>query len=76
MLAQIEQAPPTEPGVIGIDEVSVCKGHEYRIIVSDLEQKRPIWFGGKDRSEESMQEFYDWLGKKKSKGIRLAVMDM
>jgi len=76
MRAQLEQAPPTEPGAIGIDEISIRKGHEYRIIVSDLEQKPPIWFGGKDRSEESMNEFYDWLGRKKSKGIRLAVMDM
>lgn len=76
MRAQLEQAPPIEPSVIGIDEVSVCKGHEYRIIVSDLEKKCPIWFGGKDRSEESMKEFYDYLGSEKCKGIRLAVMDM
>lgn len=76
MRAQLEQAPPTKPHAIGIDEVSICKGHEYRIIVSDLEQKRPIWFGGNDRSEESMKEFYDWLGREKCKGIRLAVMDM
>ena len=34
------------PKVIGIDEVSVRKGHEYRIVVSDLEKHRPIWFGG------------------------------
>jgi transposase len=37
---------------------------------------RPIWFGGKDRSEASMGEFYAWLGKKKRSRIRLAVMDM
>ena len=76
MRVQIEQAPPVEPGVIGIDEISVRKGHEYRIIVSDLEQKRPIWFGGKDRSEESLKEFYSWLGEEKCKKIRLTVMDM
>lgn len=76
MRAQLEQAPPIEPGAIGIDEISVRKGHEYRIIVSDLEQKRPIWFGGKDRSEESMKEFYDWIGVEKCKKIRLVVMDM
>jgi len=76
MRAQLEQMPSAKPGVIGIDEISVRKGHEYRIIVSDLEQKRPIWFGGIDRSEESLKEFYDWLGKEKCKKIRLAVMDM
>ena len=41
------------PKVIGIDEVSIRKGHTYRIVVSDLEKTRPIWFGGKDRSERA-----------------------
>lgn len=63
-------------GVIGIDEISIRKGHTYRIVVSDLERHRPIWFGGADRSEESMNKFYEWLGAKKSCRIRLAVMDM
>jgi len=39
------------PKVIGIDEVSMRKGHTYRIVVSDLVRERPIWFGGRDRSE-------------------------
>jgi transposase len=41
-----------------------------------LVRKRPIWFGGTDRSEVSTAAFYDWLGPKKSRKIRLAVMDM
>src|SRR3989304_4788541 len=52
------------------------KGHTYRRVVSDLERNRPIWFGGKDRSEESFDEFYRQFGKKKTKKIQLAVMDM
>jgi hypothetical protein len=39
-------------------------------------RRRPIWFGGQDRSEKSMDEFFTWLGPKKSQQIRLAVMDM
>jgi transposase len=54
----------------------VRKGHECRIVVSDLEKHRSIWFGGADRSEASMDEFYRFLGEKPSKRIRLAVMDM
>jgi len=65
-----------KPNVIGIDEISIRKGHTYRIVVSDLERHIPIWFGGKDRSEESMDMFYEWLGASKIKHIRLAVMDM
>jgi transposase len=64
------------PRVIGIDEISVGKGHDYRIVVSDLERHRPIWFGGKDRTESSLHEFYDWLGEKRVKRLRLVVMDM
>src|SRR6266498_3712325 len=52
------------------------RGATYRIVVSDLWRRRPIWFGGQDRSEQSMDEFFQWLGPKKSKQIRLAVMDM
>jgi len=69
---------PGTPGskAIGIDEISIRKGHDYRIVVSDLIRRRPIWFGGEDRSEASMSKFYAWLGEKKSSRIRLAVMDM
>jgi transposase len=46
MRAQLKVAGPPGPKVIGIDEVSIRKGHAYRIVVSDLERRRPIWFGG------------------------------
>jgi len=64
------------PKAIGIDEISIRKGHTYRIVVSDIPRGRPIWFGGEDRSEASMQQFYDEIGPKKATKIRLAVMDM
>ncbi len=76
MEAQLRRAGTPGPQIIGIDELSVRKGHTYRIIVSDLVRKRPIWFGGADRSEASMNLFFEWLGEKKSRNIRLAVMDM
>ena len=76
MREQIKRAGKPRPKVIGVDEISIRKGHTYRIVVSDLERRRPIWFGGKDRSEESMDEFFAFLGKNRSKRIRLAVMDM
>jgi transposase len=76
MQEQLERAGKARPAVIGIDEISVRKGHEYRIVVSDLEKRRPIWFGGHDRSEASMDQFYEFIGEKQAKRIRLAVMDM
>lgn len=41
--------------VIGVDEIAICKGHTYRIVVSDLLRRRPIWFGGQERAEQSME---------------------
>jgi transposase len=76
MQKQLQKYPVAAPRCIGIDEISIKKGHNYRIVVSDLERRRPIWFGGKDRSEESLNEFYKWLGEKKIKKIQLVVMDM
>jgi transposase len=76
MQEQLRRNPVAAPRAIGIDEISLRKGHIYRIVVSDLERRKPIWYGGKDRSEESMDMFYEWLGPKKTKKIQLAVMDM
>jgi len=55
------------PLVIGMDKISVKKGPEYRIVVSDLLRRRAIWFGGEkfggeNRQEESMDLFYRELG--------------
>jgi len=76
MREQLRRTGMPGPRAIGIDEISIRKGHTYRIVVSDLVRKRPIWFGGEDRSEKSMNMFYRELGEKKARGIRLAVMDM
>jgi transposase len=76
MERQLKRNPVAAPRVVGIDEVSLRKGHTYRIVVSDLERRKPIWFGGKDRSEESLDMFYQQVGAKKAKKIQLAVMDM
>lgn len=76
MAEQLVVAGEPSPSVIGIDEIAIAPRHRYRIVVSDLELHRPIWFGGTDRSEASLDLFYRWLGPEKSGKIRLAVMDM
>ena len=76
MAAQLAKAGSPGPKVIGIDEISISKRHTYRIVVSDLVRSRPIWFGGEDRSQTSMAQFYQWLGNTKSERIGLALMDM
>ncbi len=76
MREKLRRVGKPAPKVVGIDEISIRKGHHYRIVVSDLERGRPIWFGGKDRKEESMDLFWSELGAKKAEKVRLAVMDM
>lgn len=76
MREQLRRIGTPVPKIVGIDEISIRKRHTYRIVVSDLLRGRAIWFGGTDRSEASLDEFYRFLGEKKARRIRLAVMDM
>ena len=76
MEEQLRRSGRPRPRVIGIDEISIKKRHTYRIVVSDLEKRRPIWFGGSDRSQASLDMFYAFLGPKQASKLRLAVMDM
>jgi len=76
MREQLDRIGQPGPEVIGVDELSIGPGHTYRIVVSDLIRRRPIWFGGTDRSEASLDAFYAWLGPQKSRRIRLVVLDM
>jgi len=75
---QLPRARTPGPQVIGLDEVSIKKDHTYRIVIRDLVGQRPIWFGGRDRSEASPDQFYagPGLGLRKAAGFRLVVMDM
>ncbi len=76
MRGQIKRAGTPVPRAIGIDEIAVRKGHNYRIVISEVIRRRPIWFAGDDRSEASMAQFHDWLGPEKSSKLRRIVMDM
>lgn len=76
MREQLRLAGPPRPEVIGVDEISISKGHTCRIAVSGLEKKRAIWFGGEGRTQVDMDRFYADLGKENAEKIRLAVMDM
>ena len=71
MEAQLARVGRPGPLVIGIDEIAIRKGHTYRIVVSDLRRGRPIWFGGDDRSEASMAQFYAWLGARRARAFVL-----
>lgn len=58
MQERLRQVGTPGPKVVVIDEISIRNGHTYHIVVRDLERRRPIWLRGKDRSEATMDEFY------------------
>ena len=62
---------------IGIDEISIGKGHKYATLVYqiDNEQKRLLYMA-EGRSGESLEPFFTLLGEKRSKSIRYVCTDM
>lgn len=69
--------PPKRLRAIGMDEVSVRKGHTYAVVVADLERNKPIWMSeSPGRKEEDLDKFFVELGARRSRKIELAVMDM
>jgi transposase len=61
---------------MGVDEISIQKGHHYRVVVSDLERRRAIWFGGKGKSKADLDLFFLQNGKNRNEKIDLVAMDM
>lgn len=76
MQKQVARAGLPAPRAIGVDEIAIRKGHDYRIVVSDLDRRRPIWVGGQGRTEADFDLFFAALGAKKTARIQLAAMDM
>lgn len=70
-----EHSPMAQPIRIGVDEVKLGT-MGWRVVVSDLDARRPIWIGGQNRKQESFEAFFTWLGEERTKLIRLCVMDM
>jgi transposase len=48
MQQQVARAGLPAPRAIGVDEIAIRKGHDYRIVVSDLDRRRPIQLAAMD----------------------------
>ena len=75
MEAQLKRVGTPGPQVIGIDEISIRKGHTYRIVVSDLLRGGRSGLAARIARRRAWRVLR-WLGVKKCPRIRLAVMDM
>jgi transposase len=60
---------------IGIDEISRKKGHVYHTQVYDLTEKKLLW-SGEDRTSETLEAFFDYLGKDRCEKIEAVCCDM
>jgi len=76
MHEKLHSAEEIQPKVIGIHVITNKKSYTSRIIVSDLLNKRIIWYEGADLSEASIDSFYNWLEPQKRQGIRLVLMNL
>jgi len=61
--------------VVGIDEVSRRKGHQYLTVIYDLDRGQVIWVG-RDRTTATMQRFFTWLGPQRARAIHTVCCDM
>ena len=74
-LQQVARAGRPAPRAIGVDEIAIRKGHDSRIVVSDLDRRRPIWVGGTGRTEADRDLFFAARGANKTARIPLAPRD-
>jgi len=72
-----ELNPPDFSGVeyIACDEISIRKRHKYATVIADALRSRVLWVA-KNRKKESLEEFYQKLGKEGCRRIKAAAMDM
>ena len=62
---------------IGVDEIQYAKGHKYLTLVYQIETEctRLLWVG-RERTEESFQQFFTMIGETLSEGIQFVCSDM
>ena len=61
--------------VIGVDELSFRRHHEYVTVVVDHLKKRVVWVG-EGKGEQTLLTFFDALGKERSQQLTHVTMDM
>ena len=62
---------------IGVDELSWSVGHKYLTLVYQIDNhcRRLLWIG-RDRTAETFNGFFEWLGEERCKQLSFVVSDM
>ena len=61
--------------VIGVDELSFRRHHEYVTVVVDQLKKRVVWVG-EGKGEKTLLKFFDELGPERTQALTHITMDM
>lgn len=63
---------------LGVDEISIGKGHHYWHLVSALDSPRgsELLYIGEGRKEKDLGKFWKWFGNSRTGLVRVALMDM
>jgi len=62
-------------GYLAIDEISIGKYHQYMTVILDFNTGRVIW-AGKDRSTDTLNNFFKNMPQKNIENIKAVAMDM
>jgi transposase len=62
---------------IGVDEVCRKKGHIYATLVYQIDAgcRRLLWIG-QERKEDTLKQFFEWFGEKRSTALEAICSDM
>lgn len=62
---------------IGVDEVTIWKGHKYLTVVYQIDEgvRRLLWVG-RERTEQTLRDFFEAFGEERTKLIEFVASDM
>jgi transposase len=72
---RLDAARLEELYIVGVDELSYRRHHEYVTVVVDHLKKRVVWVG-EGKGERTLQEFFDELGPARTQALTHVTMDL
>ena len=61
--------------LLAVDEIAIRKGHQYMTVVMDYLTGRVVWLG-KDRTAETLMDFFDGMSDAQKQALQAIAMDM
>lgn len=61
--------------ILAVDEIAIRKGHQYMTVVMDSLTGRVVWLG-KDRTAETLMDFFDGMSDAQKQALQAIAMDM